>query len=59
MTGRCVASDAQIAMQHRYRCPPGQLVRLDALPPWDERTDHYRFVCDSCGLYLTGTQLTE
>lgn len=45
-------------MQHRYRCDADQLARVDALPPSDEPTKQQRYLCRSCGLYLTGTQLT-
>ncbi|GAB2749892.1 hypothetical protein GCM10027174_25460 [Salinifilum aidingensis] len=59
MTQRRVASEAQVAMQHRYRCPRGHVIRVDALPPGSTDLVRQRYWCDSCGLYLTGTQLTD
>ena len=58
MTGRRIANQAQIAMQHRFRCRPSDLMRVDALPPWDAHIAARRYLCASCWLYLTGTHLT-
>lgn len=57
--GRRIASDAQVAMQHRYRCDPDALTRVDALPPWDTDLAAHRFICGDCDLYLTGPQLRD
>lgn len=59
MTGRAIASKSHIAMQHRFHCPVTAVMRIDGLPPDNHETQRHRYLCSSCGLYLTGTQLTE
>jgi hypothetical protein len=54
-----LATDIHVAMQHRFRCSTQDLPRVDALPPDDTRIEKHRYVCRSCGLYMTGTQVAE
>ncbi len=54
-----VANEAQIAMEHRWHCQPTDVSRVDAHPPAHTDESAHRWLCDSCGLYLTGTQIQE
>ncbi|QGK68473.1 hypothetical protein GIY23_01905 [Allosaccharopolyspora coralli] len=54
-----VANESQIAMSHRWHCDPSDLSRVDAHPPAHTDESAHRYLCRSCGLYLTGTQLQE
>ncbi len=54
-----IASQAQIVMQHRFHCASADLARTDGYPPWDADIDRHRYLCRSCGLYLTGNQITD
>ncbi len=46
-------------MQHRYRCQDDALTRVDALPPSNTDTTAHRYLCGTCGLYMTGPQLRD
>lgn len=54
-----VANEAQIAMTHRWHCDESQLSRVDAYPPDHTDVTAHRWLCRSCGLYLTGIQVQE